>query len=93
MTARWGRTPRHTQQHTAAAKVQATYPGLIVWFGEATGHFYLMDTDGLREYATVDALLIGAWWRTHRPAPRGAERPERGRRRAGRGAHRTAAFA
>ncbi|QBI56112.1 hypothetical protein [Streptomonospora litoralis] len=72
MTARWGRTPRYAAEHTAAANVQAAHPGLIVWFGERSGHFYLMDAEGLHERDSIDGLTLLAWWRTHRPRPRGS---------------------
>ncbi|MBV2364982.1 hypothetical protein ACFPZ0_10325 [Streptomonospora nanhaiensis] len=91
MTARWGHTPRYAQQHAAAQKVQAAHRGLVIWFGESTGHYHLMDSTGLHEYATLDRLLMAAWWRSQRPAPRGTTRKTLGLR-ARRGAHRAGAL-
>lgn len=68
----WGRSPEHTADHAAAARLQAQYPHMVIWFGETSGHFYAMDASGLHERPTLDALAMLAWQRTNRPRPRGA---------------------
>ncbi|MDA2813156.1 hypothetical protein O4J56_21095 [Nocardiopsis sp. RSe5-2] len=70
-TTRWGRSPEHAEEHAAAARLQALYPNMVVWFGETSGHYYAMDESGLRERPTLDALALLAWRLTHRPCPSG----------------------
>jgi|SRR5690625_1762094 len=65
---RWGRSPEHAHAHAAAARVQARYPGLVIWFGETSGRFYVMDAHGLHIFPDVDAVQLFAWQRTGRPA-------------------------
>lgn len=67
---RWGRSPRYSDAHAAAARLQAQHPHLIVWFGESSGHYYVMDTEGLRAHPSIDAATVSVWWRTNRPQPR-----------------------
>ncbi|MBB4935290.1 hypothetical protein F4561_006184 [Lipingzhangella halophila] len=79
---RWGRSPRHADAHSAAARLQARNPGLIVWFGETSGTYHVLDDDGLHEHASLDAATMFAWWRTNRPQPRTyAPRGSRGAQR------------
>ncbi|MFW5420520.1 hypothetical protein J0910_28300 [Nocardiopsis sp. CNT-189] len=68
----WGRSPEHADHHAGAARLQARYPHMVIWFGETSGHFYAMDAAGLHERPTLDALAQLAWRRTNRPRPRGA---------------------
>ncbi|MDA2805808.1 hypothetical protein [Nocardiopsis suaedae] len=68
---RWGRSPEHAGAHAAAARLQAQYPNLVIWFGETSGHFFAVAATGLHERPTVDALALFAWQRTNRPRPRG----------------------
>ncbi|WP_017539707.1 hypothetical protein [Nocardiopsis halophila] len=69
---RWGRSPEHADAHAAAARLQARYPQMVIWFGETSGHFYAMDASGLHERPTLDAITMLVWQRTNRPRPRGA---------------------
>ncbi|WP_017538074.1 hypothetical protein [Nocardiopsis halophila] len=71
-TTRWGRSPEHAGAHAAAARLQARYPQMVIWFGETSGHFYAMDASGLHERPTLDAITMLACQRTNRPRPRGA---------------------
>lgn len=66
----WGRSPRHADEHAAAARLQARHPHLIVWFGETSGHYYVMDIDGLHQHSSLDAATVFVWWRANRPRPR-----------------------
>ncbi|WP_017558012.1 hypothetical protein [Nocardiopsis baichengensis] len=70
-TTRWGRSPEHADAHAAAARLQARYPQLVIWFGETSGRFYAMDASGLYERPTLDAITMLVWQRTNRPRPRG----------------------
>ncbi len=68
---RWGRSLEHVGDHASAARLQAQYPHMVIWFGETSGHFYAMDASGLHERPTLDALAMPIWQRTNRPRPRG----------------------
>ncbi|GAA3737333.1 hypothetical protein [Salinactinospora qingdaonensis] len=77
---RWGRSPVHVHEHARAAALQAQHPGVIVWYGETSGHYYAMDADGLHEAPNLEALALRMWWHTHRPRPRHATTAPTGRR-------------
>ncbi|MBB5998246.1 hypothetical protein [Streptomonospora salina] len=53
--------------------MQIRHPDFVIWFGETSRRFYVMDDDGLHEFADTDAVLLFAWQRTARPAHRAAQ--------------------
>ncbi|WP_017620668.1 hypothetical protein [Nocardiopsis gilva] len=49
----------------------------MIWFGETSGHFYVMDATGLHRYATRDEITAHLWWRQRRHRSRSvAVRPQ-----------------
>ncbi|MFD0772541.1 hypothetical protein ACFQZ2_01235 [Streptomonospora algeriensis] len=50
--------------------MQMRHPELVIWFGETSHRFYVMDDHGLHEFADTDAVLMFAWKRTARPPRR-----------------------
>ncbi|GAA1753453.1 hypothetical protein GCM10009834_08050 [Streptomonospora arabica] len=60
-SARWGRSPEHTAAHAAAANLQARHPGSVIWFGEISHRYYVMDPAGLHEFPDTDAVRVYLW--------------------------------
>ncbi|MBB6174022.1 hypothetical protein HNR23_004082 [Nocardiopsis mwathae] len=72
MTPRWGHSPEHADAHATAARFQAEHSGTVVWFGETSGHFYVLDRLGLHDYATLAELTAHLRWRHRRSRSRSA---------------------
>ncbi|GAA3731863.1 hypothetical protein [Salinactinospora qingdaonensis] len=66
---RWGRSPEHLHAHAAVARLQAQCPQVIVWYGETSGCYYLMDARGLHIRPSLEGLRLLVWWHVHRPHP------------------------
>ncbi|GAA3730040.1 hypothetical protein GCM10022402_08400 [Salinactinospora qingdaonensis] len=43
-----------------------------MWYGEASGCYYLMDTHGLHIRTSFEGLRLLVWGHLHRPHPRRA---------------------
>ncbi|WP_238580749.1 hypothetical protein [Streptomonospora alba] len=46
--------------------MQIRHPDLVIWFGESSRRYFVMDADGLHEFPDTDAVLLFAWQRTKR---------------------------
>ncbi|WP_344974316.1 hypothetical protein [Salinactinospora qingdaonensis] len=56
-----GRTAEFAVEHHTVATLQARYPHLVIWFGEATQSYWAATSTGLVEAANPDALLLTLW--------------------------------
>ena len=53
-----GHRAEFTREHTRAAALQKGNPHLVIWFGEATGSYWVASRRGLIEARTADELLL-----------------------------------
>ncbi|GAA1458679.1 hypothetical protein NE857_27335 [Nocardiopsis exhalans] len=65
-----GHRSEYASEHTQAARVQARYRHLVIWWGEATRSFWVATPTGLEEAADLDALLVLLWPHTDPPTTR-----------------------
>ncbi|GAB3700498.1 hypothetical protein [Nocardiopsis oceani] len=65
-----GHRSEYASEHTQAARIQARYRHLVIWWGEATQSFWIATPAGLEEAHDMDALLLKLWSHTDPPAAR-----------------------
>ncbi|MBB5999832.1 hypothetical protein [Streptomonospora salina] len=58
---RRGRTAEFAAEHRTAAAIQAQYPRLAVWFGQATRSYWALTPAGLVEAPDSDTLILALW--------------------------------
>ena len=52
----WGHLAEYTREHALAASIQSRHPGLVVWFGEQTGSFWVASSTCLAEVPDAQTL-------------------------------------
>lgn len=56
-----GHRSEFAREHAQAARIQSRYRHVIIWWGEATGSFWIATPFGLEEAPDIDALLLKLW--------------------------------
>lgn len=57
-----GKPSLHAIAHRTARQIQAQYPHVMIWYGEYTKSFWVVDSSGLREFETITAMCQGMGW-------------------------------
>ncbi|WP_017581834.1 hypothetical protein [Nocardiopsis valliformis] len=65
-----GHRSEYASEHTQAARIQARYRRLVIWWGESTRSFWVANPAGLEEATDIDALLVLLWPHTDPPTTR-----------------------